>query len=240
MSESTRVNQSPNGMVASRENVSVSSSIEQVPDPEVLPKAKRRNFTQKEKLHILQLANECTQHGQVGALLRREGIYSSYLTTWKDQRDKGLLGTQKVGRPGGVRISVKVSTEIRRESTFCPGHTIRNVCTTKCRHTRACVAERSCDSGTTGTGRCGGKWLNCRVLRVYSRSAGQRVGPWIGMAVYLRSRPADPITDRQPKEQPSRKQIGGVFVRFVWSPLANAGSRLSLSSHSSMRKGRLH
>jgi transposase len=101
MSESTRVNQSPNGMVASRENVSVSSSIEQVPDPEVLPKAKRRNFTQKEKLHILQLADECTQPGQVGALLRREGIYSSYLTTWKDQRDKGLLGTQKVGRPGG-------------------------------------------------------------------------------------------------------------------------------------------
>ena len=101
MSELPRVNQPQNGKVASRVKPSVSPSSEQVPDPEVMPKAKRHIFTQNEKLRILQLADECTQSGQVGALLRREGIYRSYLTTWKKQRDKGQLGTQKTGRPSG-------------------------------------------------------------------------------------------------------------------------------------------
>lgn len=99
MSESSRLNQPQNGMAETRVKPSVSPNPEQVPDPEVLPKAKRHIFSQNEKLRILQLADECTQSGQVGAMLRREGIYRSYLTTWKKQRDKGQLGTQKIGRP---------------------------------------------------------------------------------------------------------------------------------------------
>lgn len=61
------------------------------PDPEVPEKKRRRKFTAKYKLHILAEADTCTEPGQLGALLRREGLYSSNLTTWRRQRRKGLL-----------------------------------------------------------------------------------------------------------------------------------------------------
>ena len=62
-----------------------------VPDPEVVPKATRRRFNAAYKLSILQAAEACTQPGELGALLRREGLYSSYLTNWRRQRDRGEL-----------------------------------------------------------------------------------------------------------------------------------------------------
>lgn len=65
---------------------------------EVLPKAKRRTFSVAYKRQILQEADQCRQSGQLGALLRREGLYSSHLTTWRRQRDRGELGTQKRGK----------------------------------------------------------------------------------------------------------------------------------------------
>ena len=61
------------------------------PDPEVVPKAERRRFSAEYKQHILQEAAACTQLGEVGALLRREGLYSSHLTTWRQQRRRGEL-----------------------------------------------------------------------------------------------------------------------------------------------------
>ena len=61
------------------------------PDPEVTEKKPRRRFTAKYKLRILQEADNCTETGQLGALLRREGLYSSNLTTWRRQREKGIL-----------------------------------------------------------------------------------------------------------------------------------------------------
>jgi len=51
----------------------------QVPEPEVMPRAKRRRFTAEYKLRILEEADAWTERGQVGALLRREGLYSSHL-----------------------------------------------------------------------------------------------------------------------------------------------------------------
>jgi transposase-like protein len=63
----------------------------EVPDPEVVPRAKRRQFSGKYKLRILAEADQCTQRGEIGALLRREGLYSSHLTTWRKQRDRGQL-----------------------------------------------------------------------------------------------------------------------------------------------------
>ena len=51
----------------------------------------RRRFTAAYKLRILQKADACTEPGQIGALLRKEGIYSSNLTTWRKQREKGIL-----------------------------------------------------------------------------------------------------------------------------------------------------
>jgi transposase-like protein len=61
------------------------------PDPEVVPKAKRRTFTAAYKLRILEEAEQCDQSGQIGALLRREGLYSSHLVTWRRQRATGQL-----------------------------------------------------------------------------------------------------------------------------------------------------
>jgi transposase-like protein len=62
-----------------------------LPDPEVVPTAKRRRFTTQEKVRILKEADVCTEPGELGALLRREGIYSSYLSRWRRARDRGEL-----------------------------------------------------------------------------------------------------------------------------------------------------
>ena len=67
------------------------SDLEVQPDPEVVAKAKRRTFSAKYKLRILQEADRCNKVGQIGALLRREGLYSSHLTAWRRQREQGQL-----------------------------------------------------------------------------------------------------------------------------------------------------
>jgi transposase len=71
-----------------------------VPDPEVVPTAERRRFTAKEKLRILEEADGCTEPGELGALLRREGIYSSYLSRWRRERDRGQLQALSPKRRG--------------------------------------------------------------------------------------------------------------------------------------------
>jgi len=72
-------------------------------DPEVPEKRPRRKFTAKYKLRILAEADSCTQQGQMGALLRREGLYSSNLTTWRHQRKKGLLKAMTPKKRGRKR-----------------------------------------------------------------------------------------------------------------------------------------
>jgi transposase len=62
-----------------------------LPDPEVRPKAKRRQFTTEYKKRILDEADACTTPTQRGALVRREGLYSSHLNAWRRQRDQGIL-----------------------------------------------------------------------------------------------------------------------------------------------------
>jgi transposase len=61
------------------------------PDPEVPEKRRRRKFTAQYKLRILAEAEACRKSGQIGALLRREGLYSSNLNAWRRQKEKGLL-----------------------------------------------------------------------------------------------------------------------------------------------------
>ena len=73
--------------------------IEQ-PDLEVVPLAHRRQFTAAEKLRILEEADACTEPGEVGALLRREGIYSSYLSKWRQARERGQLTGLEAQRRG--------------------------------------------------------------------------------------------------------------------------------------------
>ena len=79
------------------------SFISSPPDPEVPEKKPRRNFTAKYKLRILSEADACTQQGQLGVLLRREGLYSSNLATWRRQREKGLLKAMTPKKRGRKR-----------------------------------------------------------------------------------------------------------------------------------------
>ena len=62
-----------------------------MPDPAVAEKPVRRRFTAEYKIRVLREADRSTEPGQLGALLRREGLYSSHLSTWRQQRDAGTL-----------------------------------------------------------------------------------------------------------------------------------------------------
>ncbi len=64
---------------------------EEMPNTEVVAKAKRRRFTAAEKLRVLREAEACRGSGEIGAWLRREGLHSSYLTTWRRQQELGEL-----------------------------------------------------------------------------------------------------------------------------------------------------
>src|SRR5438270_10092892 len=80
---------------------STTSQVSSQPDPQVVPKAERRRFSAEYKQRILAEADRCTQRGQIGALLRREGLYSSHLEKWRHQRDQAMqaaLARQKPGR----------------------------------------------------------------------------------------------------------------------------------------------
>lgn len=70
---------------------------------EVLERATRRTFTAAYKLEILEKADRCREPGELGALLRQEGLYSSHLTMWRQQRSRAagkVLGAVKRGRRG--------------------------------------------------------------------------------------------------------------------------------------------
>ncbi len=70
-----------------------SLSSASIPDPEVAPKEGRRRFSAAYKLRIVEEASRCSEPGEIGALLRREGLYSSQLSTWRKQyRAQGLQG----------------------------------------------------------------------------------------------------------------------------------------------------
>jgi transposase-like protein len=77
------------------------------PDPEVLPKAERRQFSADYKLRVLAEADRCSEPGQIGALLRREGLYSSHLSKWRQQRERGALGQQRGRKPDPQTAELK-------------------------------------------------------------------------------------------------------------------------------------
>jgi transposase-like protein len=82
----------PQGAVGDRrESVGGSSSSRVVPDPELAERPRRRRFTAEYKLRILRAAEAGTRKGEIGAMLRREGLYTSHLTAWRKQRDAGAL-----------------------------------------------------------------------------------------------------------------------------------------------------
>jgi transposase len=81
-----------------------------VPDPELVEQAKRRSFTAGYKAGILAEADACTAAGEVGALLRREGLYTSHLTYWRKQRKDGAL--RELGRPRGRKPADRRDAQI--------------------------------------------------------------------------------------------------------------------------------
>jgi transposase-like protein len=91
-----------------------------VADPEVSEKAKRRRFSAEYKLRILHEADACTEPGEIGALLRREGLYSSHLGVWRRQREEGTiqgLTPRKRGRRTQLKNPLlKKVVELEREN----------------------------------------------------------------------------------------------------------------------------
>ena len=107
-----------------------------VPDPEVVATAKRRQFSSSEKRRILAAADHCSEPGTIGALLRREGIYSSQLATWRKQREateRAALEPKKRGRKADPAVAearrvaelTKENDRLRRK--LAQAHTIIDV-----------------------------------------------------------------------------------------------------------------
>lgn len=89
------------------------------PEPEVVPKAVRRSFSAAYKLRIVEEADQCTEYGQIGAMLRREGLYSSQLATWRRQREAGVLqgiAPKKRGRKANLDAKDVELAALRREN----------------------------------------------------------------------------------------------------------------------------
>ncbi len=84
------------------------------PDPEVLAKPKRRRFTAEYRLRILEEVERCTESGEVGRVLRREGLYSSHLTAWrKARRDGALRGLRSKKRGAKPKVSNPLAPKVR-------------------------------------------------------------------------------------------------------------------------------
>ncbi len=109
---------------------------ERVPDPEVVAKPTRRRFSAEYRLRIIEEADRCTQPGEIGRLLRREGLYSSHLSVWRKARRDGslkALAPKKRGAkpaesnplsPTVRRLEAKVA---RLEKELAAAHTIIDV-----------------------------------------------------------------------------------------------------------------
>lgn len=105
--------------------IQLSKKNQDRPDPEVPVKKPRRKFTAKYKLRILQEVENCTEPGEIGALLRREGLYSSNLTNWRRQKEQGILQgmtPKKRGRKAKEKnpLAQKVA-ELERENRRLQG-----------------------------------------------------------------------------------------------------------------------
>jgi len=106
------------------------------PDPEVVAKPTRRQFTAEYRLRILEEADRCTQPGEVGRLLRREGLYCSHLTAWRKARRKGSLqglSAKKRGakpserNPLDAKVRALEAKVARLEKELHTAHTILDV-----------------------------------------------------------------------------------------------------------------
>jgi len=87
------------------------------PDSEVPVRHARRRFTTAYKLEILRRADACTRHGELGALLRQEGLYSSHVVTWRRQREHGLTPKTRGRKKTALDPRVKTLEQENRRLT---------------------------------------------------------------------------------------------------------------------------
>ena len=106
------------------------------PNPEVATTARRRHFAPEERRRILAAADTCTEAGEIGALLRREGIYSSHLSTWRKARteaEQAALVPKKRGRKADPaiaearRLDQLTRENVRLRHQLAQAHTIIEV-----------------------------------------------------------------------------------------------------------------
>ena len=90
------------------------------PNPEVTPRAQRRRFGAAYKLRIVEEADGCSKPGEIGALLRREGLYTSHLSEWRRARDQGKLDAlapkRRGPKPDPDRALKRRLTQVEREN----------------------------------------------------------------------------------------------------------------------------
>jgi len=105
---------------SNRAGAKAQNSSKRTLDPEVSDKVPRRRFSPKYKLKILREADRCKKSGEIGSLLRREGLFSSILATWRRQRETGELGGLAGGKRGRKTASsdklVAENKRLRRET----------------------------------------------------------------------------------------------------------------------------
>jgi transposase-like protein len=85
-------------------------------ETEVSSKPERRRFSAEYKLKLLREADACSRRGDLGALLRREGLYSSHLVTWRRARDAGLAPKKRGPTPREPNPLAKRVAELEREA----------------------------------------------------------------------------------------------------------------------------
>ena len=170
------------------------------PDPEVVAKPKRRQFTAEYRLRILEEADRCTQPGEVGRLLRREGLYSSHLTAWRKARRKGSLrelAAKKRGRETGRTQPAGCEGARARGASGSPG---------------ARVAHRAHDPGRAGKScRAAGiepRTRNALLIAVQPLAAQVGVAPacqalGVSRASFYRRQRSTP-GHQQPRPTPAR------------------------------------
>ena len=121
---------------ARRATEDASSIAPPPPDPEVAATAKRRQFSPSERRRILVAADRCNKNGEIGALLRREGIYSSQLATWRKRREAtehAALAPQKRGPKADPaiaesrRVAELTKDNVRLRRKLAQEHTIIDV-----------------------------------------------------------------------------------------------------------------
>ena len=126
----------PGGSAEARSAGADSPGAGAPPDPEVAAKPKRRQFTAAYRLRILEEADQCTTSGEIGQLLRREGLYSSHLSNWRKAQREGSLAAlapkkrgakAKVRNPLEPKVRELESKVARLEKELHKAHTILEV-----------------------------------------------------------------------------------------------------------------